>query len=170
MPRDDLRQHIERVETLAQEIEKFVPNGQADVVSFRADLAGLLVVGIAAAYESCVKDTMVAYAYRHHDNFGQFTSNRFSKLSSRIKINDLYSYARDFNPDIGTRFKNRLSAKAERIKVSMGVNIKDRYEQLLSWRHDYAHEGLKNTTIEEAVVCHEYSKRVIYSFNEAFDV
>tara|TARA_Y100001933_G_scaffold240087_1_gene265292 strand:+ start:3842 stop:4042 length:201 start_codon:yes stop_codon:yes gene_type:complete len=49
------------------------------------------------------------------------------------------------------------------------VEIDKAYEQLLLWRHDYAHAGKKNTTIEEAVRTHKEGFPVLLSFTEAFE-
>lgn len=49
-----------------------------------------------------------------------------------------------------------------------GVNIETSYEQILDWRHDFAHARGRNTTIEEAVKTHTSGKRVLYLFDDAF--
>lgn len=150
-------------------MEKFVPIGTKGTDSFRADLAGLLVVTIAACYEDCVKATLVGHAAKRHVDFEEFTERNFSRLSSRIKVNDLHQYAKLFGGAAEGRFKEKLKTKRDQISNRTGVNIEKRYQQILDWRHDYAHAGVKNTTINEALSFHVYGLRVLYCFNEAFD-
>lgn len=168
MPRADLDIHFDRIEKLVIEMEQFVPPAAKGVAGFRADLAGLLVVTIAASYESCVKETLVSYAGRHHVAFANFATNNYKKLNSRIAINDLHGYTGTFDDNVSTRFKALLNDRRKRIDARIGKNIESAYKQMLSWRHDFAHAGIRNTTIEEAVATHRLAKRVLYAFDDAF--
>lgn len=168
MARADLTVHFDRIERLVNEMDAFVPKDYKGVTEFRADLAGLLVVSIAASYESCVKETLVNYASNCHTLFGQFTANNFEKLNSKIAVSDLNRYTKLFDTGINKKFKSNLSRRKERIDKRIGRNIESSYEQILSWRHDFAHAGLRNTTIEEALITHRLAKRVLYAFDEAF--
>jgi hypothetical protein len=169
MPRKSLVPIILRVDQLASEMQRFVPIGTRGADSFRADLAGLLVVAIAASYEDCVKITLVEHAAKRHVDFEEFSERNFSKLSSRIKINDLHSYSKLFGEHTELRFKEFLKRNNSSIKGKTGINIESSYKQLLDWRHDYAHGGIKHTTIDEAMRFHRFGVRVIFSFNKAFD-
>lgn len=168
MLRLDLTPHLDRVRDLAVEIDRHVPISERGSIDFRADLAGLLVVAIAASYEACVKETLVGYASLHSPAFAQFARNNYDKLSSRVSISDLNRYAELFDPQINIRFKQILRRRKERIDGFLGKNIETCYKQILSWRHDFAHAGVRNTTIEEAVATHRYARHVIYSFYDAF--
>lgn len=168
MPRADLDVHFDRIEKLVLEMEQFVPTAAKGVAAFRADLAGLLVVTIAASYESCVKETLISYAGRHHVAFANFATNNYKKLNSRITINDLHGYTGTFDDNVSARFKALLDNRRRRIDVRIGKNIEKAYKQMLSWRHDFAHAGIRNTTIEEAIVTHRLAKRVLYAFDDAF--
>lgn len=169
MSRSDLDVHFGRIELLIQEIVQFVPTNSIGAGTFRADLAGLLVVTMAASYKSCVKDTIIGHAGRHHAAFGSFASNNFRKLNSRISVNDLVSYAKLFDEDIANHFKDMLKDRKKRLSDRVGSNIEKSYEQILSWRHDFAHAGIRNTTIEEAAATHRAAKRVLYCFDSAFE-
>jgi hypothetical protein len=169
MPKSSLRPILERVDQLALEMQKFVPTGTKGADGFRADLAGLLVVSIAAAYEDCVKRTLVEHAAVRHMDFEEFSERNFSTLSSRIRIDDLRKYARLFGGKTDSRFKENLHRKKDPISKRTGVNIETRYSQLLRWRNAYAHGGIKHTTIAEAMIFHRYGVRVIFAFSEAFD-
>jgi hypothetical protein len=157
-----------RIDKLVSEMNAFVPDGTHGSADFRAELAGLLVVAIASTYESCVKDILVSYASSKSPDFEQFVSNQFSKLNSKISEADLYGYTKVFGASIHTKFGMLLTSRKDRINNRIGKNICSHYKQILSWRHDYAHAGIKNTTISEAAEFHLYAKRVLFCFDEAF--
>lgn len=169
MPRPDLDLQFDRIDRLVKEMGQFVPASQIETAEFRADLAGLLVVSIAASYESCVKETLVSYAASHHAAFASFATNNYAKLNSRIAINDLYGYARTFDSGVHRRFGELLTRRKKAIDERIGKNILSSYKQILDWRHDFAHAGVRNTTIEEAMTTHRLAKRVLYVFDEAFN-
>ncbi len=166
--RSDVASILGRVDLLAREINDFVPNDTRSV-QFRADLAGLLVVLMAASYESCVKETLIGYATRHHNQFGNFARNQFRKLNSRISMSDLYSYTSNFDNSVNEKFKQIINDLKNRLLNRVGRDITTAYSQILSWRHDFAHAGVRNTTVEEALMNHRLAKRVLYSFDDAFN-
>jgi hypothetical protein len=169
MPRSELDLQLTRIDLLFAEANAFVPATLQSATAFRADLAGLFVVTIAATYESCVKEILINFASRHHVAFGNYTSQRYAKLNSRINVSDLHLYAKTFGPSVGVNFKAELKRSKDAINGRIGKDIEKSYEQILSWRHDFAHAGKRNTTLEEAAATHTIAKRVLYAFGKAFD-
>ena len=152
-----------------EDIDRFAPSDDLLAIGFRSELAGLLVVSIAATYENCVKETLVSYASTHGSAFEEFVSNHFDRLSSRIRVDNLMFYARTFNQSIRHRFKRLLKERKERVIRFTGQNIEQNYNLVLDWRHDFAHAGNSSTTIEEAFRTHRFAKHIVYSFDEAFN-
>ena len=169
MPRADLDVHFSKIDSLVAEIDGLVPSSTYRAVQFRADLAGLLVVAMAATYESCVKEILYDFANRHHVIFGGFALRNYEKLNSRIQVKDLKQYCKLFDPTIEARFKSDLAGRKSAILGRIGKNLETSYEQILSWRHDFAHAGIRHTTIEEAAFTHRVGKRVLYIFDDAFN-
>jgi len=165
---DELKEHFDRIETLVREMNEHAPPAQRGVADFRADLAGMLVVTIAAMYETCVKTSMVTYAARHGRRFEGFTERNFSKLSSKITHNDLRRYARLFDHSISQRYEQILDRRKQVAVQLAGRNPVKQLDQLLNWRHDFAHAGSRQTTIEEAITTHRFARIVILSFHKAF--
>jgi hypothetical protein len=151
------------------EMRQFVPTDLIEAAQFRADLAGLLVVSMAASYENCVKETLVTYATNRHVAFGNFATNNFSRLNSRISLSDLYGYAKTFDSGVYDRFGLLLDRRKKLIDKRLGKSIVESYSQILNWRNSFAHAGTRNTTIEEAVATHRLAKRVLYTFDRAFN-
>ncbi|WP_152988311.1 HEPN domain-containing protein [Paracoccus sp. MKU1] len=169
MPRVDLDENFRKIDALIAEINALVPaDGRYEGVQLRADLAGLLVVAMAATYETCVKEVMCAHASVRHDAFGQFAQRNYVKLNSRINIHDLKKYCGLFSPIMERSFKDELTSKRKKISDRTGKNIETAYEHILAWRHDFAHAWNRNTTIEEAARTHRLAKRVLYAFDRVF--
>lgn len=168
MARSEILGILQSIENLGLEIENFVPQ-TTSTIGFRADLAGLLVVSIAASYETCVKETINNYAARHHVAFSNYTQNQYSRINSRISLNDLYLYTKTFDNSVHQKFSQLIVSRKSRMNRLFGKDPTQSYKQLLSWRHDFAHAGIRNTTVEEAIATHRIAKYVLYSFNEAFD-
>ncbi|MHA7002703.1 HEPN domain-containing protein [Aeromonas schubertii] len=153
---------------LANAIGHHVPN-TTHTVELRADLAGLLVVSIAASYESCVKEILYNYSSSHNEKFAFFIENNFKKLNSKINISDLNQYAKMFDPAIHAKFEKELKRNRERVQKFSGKDIVGSYSTLLSWRHSFAHSAERKTTIEEALKTHRLAKIVIQTYNKAFN-
>ena len=167
MAKSDLRKILDNVATLGMNIDSFVPLTISSI-EFRADLAGLLVVAMAAAYETCVKETLVGFATRHHVKFGHYAENQYAKLNSRIRLSDLYTYCRTYDQGIHERFGKIVKSRKRRFSELVGRDFSNDYNQILNWRHDFAHERRRNTTVEEALVTHRCAKLMLYSFDDAF--
>ncbi|MUZ72875.1 hypothetical protein GOZ90_09285 [Agrobacterium vitis] len=169
MPRSDLALHFSRIDDLIFEINSLVPDNSYQATQFRADLAGLLVVAIAATYETCVKEILYGYANQQHIAFGEYARRSYEKINSKIKVSDLTNYCKIFDPTIKTRFQERLKSKKTALLERSGIDIARSYQQILDWRHDFAHKANRNTTIEEAAKTHRIGKRIIYIFDDAFN-
>ncbi|MCB1680958.1 MAG: hypothetical protein H6858_04035 [Rhodospirillales bacterium] len=169
MGRPELVPHLERIDILSQEMQKHIPISLKGVSDFRADLAGLLVVTIVASYESCVKETLISYSFKQSSKFSEYVGRRYDKLNSKIAVNDLCRYCNDFEPSARTKFNNNRKKRKDRINNSLGQDIEKKYQQILDWRHDFAHKALRNTTIEEAIEFHRYAKHVLFAFYDSFN-
>lgn len=161
-------EYLSKINTLIHEINKTTPATAVHCLELRAELAGLLVVAIAATYETCIKEILIEHARSKHVEFGGFAKNNFAKINSRIKPNDLKNYCKMFSENMATNFSKSLDKRKKRISTATRTNIEKRYELLLDWRHDYAHAAIKSTTIEEAEKCNRFAKHILYVFEDTF--
>lgn len=164
--RPELQVHLSRVDKLYEEIVRSVPN-DVEFLDFRADLAGLLVVSMASSYENCVKETLYAYGDSHSPAFGLYTRNIYAKLNSRIDLQDLFKYAKLCGPDVSRTFRVEFQKEKDRVYRFTGKSVEAIYGQILDWRHDYAHAGLNNTTVEEAFAHHRFARHVVDVFDKS---
>lgn len=163
-----LAPHLLRIDELYKEINLHVPQEARGTEAFRADLAGMFVVTCVAMYESCVKDALIDYASRRNPRFEHYVSRSFKHLNSRIRINDLQRYTSQFDDAASAGFKRRLNTRKIALSSKTGYDLVKRYDQLLDWRHSFAHSGTRNTTLEEAYQTHRVAKHVIVAFGHAF--
>jgi hypothetical protein len=131
-------------------------------------LASLLNVTICAAYENCVKIVLHNYAAKQSSLFEVYTKNQYKKINSRINTDDLYKYAATFHPSINTIFSRKLKYYKDYYLNRTNEDIVKSYDQILKWRHDFAHTGQRVTTVEEVLKYHKIGKRVILLFSDAF--
>ena len=168
MPHEDMFVHFQRIDSLAKEIEKHVPLSKIGTAEIRADMAGLLVVAIVAMYETCVKETMIAYAGQKSLHLQGFVERTYDKLSSKIETGDLRKYAKTFEPELNEHFGEILRRRKQMADKLTGKNVETQLTTILKWRHQYAHAGIRLTTIEDPIKTHRLAKVVILSFHDAF--
>jgi len=167
MLRSELDLELARIDELIKDMNAVVPaTSEYKYVKLRADLAGLLVVAIAASYENCVKEILYSKAGSHHPAFEAYARRQYARINSRINVADLIRYCDVYDPILKTQFKAKLSSRKGAVLARTGVNIEVMYGQLLDWRHDFAHAGVRSMTLEEATKAHLFGKRVLYAFAE----
>ncbi len=162
----DLQKFLKEAEDLTEKVCDNAPAAGLANDDYRANLAGLLCVFYTATYENCIKECLVRYSYNKHEVFGNFASEHYSKLNSRIKLDDLKGYVGKFSPDLATIFKRRIDDIEIHGVKSSGDSIKSAYANLLTWRHAFAHEGKKACTLDEAANAHKLAKLLILEFEK----
>jgi hypothetical protein len=121
------------------------------------------VVGV-TSYELAVKDIFIEFARLKHKVLEACTRDYFDRLNARIMYRSLHKeYAFHFGIKYQTKFRKKIRDTEKRLLRSQGKSILTCYNNLITWRHQFAHEGiLPNTaTFQEAVDCYEFGKNVI---------
>lgn len=157
------------IDQLVEHANRFAPEGKRGVADFRAELGGVVTVLVASCYENIVKQVLIDYSSRHHIEFGRFTESSFARLNSRIQLRDLHKLCKHGGPSISESFRRRLNDRKVRYRSMSKTEMEKSYERILAWRHDYAHAGIKNTSLVEAVKTHREGFPVLLSFSEAFE-
>lgn len=131
---------------------------------------GFLSVSAVTVYELAVKDIFVSFAKKKHLVFGIFTEELCSRLNGRIKRDDLDDgYIKKFGEKYSKRFKSKVNEKEELFFDSDGVSIKNCYGNIITWRNQFAHEGIipPTATYDEVKKAYEYGKNVIHCLAES---
>lgn len=153
---------FEKIDKLFDELEKVAPESDLKNSSIRNEFSGLMAVSLAANYENCVKSILITYADFFHDKFSHQVERKYNYLNSRIKFENLKEYLSHFDGDI-SYFENKVQKQSLRLKNE----INKTYDQILMWRHSYAHTYNNITSLNAAYKAHRYAKYVLYAFEDA---
>ncbi|HHH0660889.1 MULTISPECIES: hypothetical protein [Enterobacterales] len=154
---------LEKIAIMFDSVEIMLSNEQENsTISMHNEMSGLLSITISAIYENCIKFIMEQYSLHYHEKFNSHVKESYDRLNSRIRIENLKSYisALSGNKD---NFERYISV----INRRYVENIEVKYEQILNYRHKFAHANINDTTIDELKVFFKFSKHVIYAFESA---
>jgi len=154
---DDIIDHLNTI----------VPSLDDDFLKSR--YAGFVAVAAVTVYELAIKEIFNSFSFKKHKVLGCFVNTYFDRINGRIKTNVL---KKDYLPRFGekyvARFKRNLQKKEKEILRNEGVSILSAYNNIIQWRHQFAHEGAIPTTatFEEVVKAYHYGKEVIHCLNK----
>lgn len=126
---------------------------------------GFVSVAAATVYELAIKEIFCSFGQQKHKVLGTFTAKYFDRINGRIKYKALHEeYVALFGEKYVRRFKNSVVAKDKEILRQRGRSILTSYQNIITWRHQFAHEGQVPTyaTYAEAVEAYEIGKEMIH--------
>lgn len=104
--------------------------------------AGFYAVTSAAVLELALKEIVIAFAESNHRLFGEYVAAKYERINGRIGLDDCHKeHLKPFGDQFRRAFKSRLAGVERHFLRSRGVSIKTSYENLLTCRHAFAHEG-----------------------------
>ena len=116
----------------------------------RQKLTGFLVLSGVTAVEVRLKTFLEEFAASHNPIFAVYVRATLEKTNAKVRLNDLYDYATRFGEDVRDNLKERLKRVDELALRRANTSVKASYENLLTWRNNFAHEGSVTCTFEEA--------------------
>ncbi len=125
---------------------------------------GFLAVSAVTVYELAVKDILINFAKNKHAVFGSFTAETCARLNGRIKREHLEDeFIVKFGSKYKTRFKKMVDRQERLFITSHGVSIKNCYSNIITWRNQFAHEGVipAYATYDEVKNSYQHGKTVI---------
>ena len=126
---------------------------------------GFVAVSSVTVYELAIKEIFITFATKKNKILGTFTESFFERINGRIKIRDLRdSYITRFGDKYLSRFTKALEIVEQSSLKTHGVSICSRYGNLITCRHEFAHEGKisTNMTFNEIVESYNSGKEVIH--------
>ena len=126
---------------------------------------GFVSVSAVTVYELAVKEIFITFATKKHKVLGNFTGAYFDRINGRIKIKDIRSeYISKFGSKYEKRFLRIIEHRSDEILSTAKRDIRSAYNNLITWRNDFAHEGKLNITATYAEVIQSYEdgKEVIH--------
>lgn len=113
--------------------------------------AGLFAISSVAVLELALKDVIVGFAKSRDRVFGDYIEARYAQTNARIKLDQIReshlklfgdTYVKNFNANI---------ARAENLALKWyRFSIAQRYSNLITCRHKFAHEGQATCTYGDA--------------------
>lgn len=125
---------------------------------------GFAAVSAVTVYELAIKEIFREFAGKKNKVFGHFVDQHFKRINGRIGLRALRE---DYLPSFGDKyFKNfeKLIILEEAASLrTYGQSIKGSYGNLITWRHEFAHEGRvpTNATFNEVQLSYDRGKKVI---------
>ncbi|WP_374632876.1 HEPN domain-containing protein [Ferrovibrio sp.] len=130
----------------------------------KARYAGFVAVVGVTVYELAIKEIFCEFASKKHKTFGEFATVHFSRLNGRIKMQDLRGeHIKRFGLKYKDRFNKLVEAKDKAILLTGAKPATSCYDNMITWRHEFAHGGRPptNATFEEVCEAYEQGKVVI---------
>ncbi|EDQ34916.1 hypothetical protein HPDFL43_01925 [Hoeflea phototrophica DFL-43] len=126
---------------------------------------GFIAISAVTAYELAIKDIFYDFADKKHTVLGDMTRARFFRLNGKIKLDDLKKeHIKMFGDKYLDRFKRNLE-KAENDYVrAYSKSPKTAYNNVITWRHQFVHEGTMPNTTNYAEIKEQYTagKEVVH--------
>jgi len=125
---------------------------------------GFVSVSAVTVYELALKEIFIEFAQKKHNVFGTYTKSHFDRINGRIKTSQIKD---DYVKKFGIRYLRRYQRKIQETENiflrSHGKSVLSSYNNLITWRNDFAHEGhIPNTvTFSEVVSSYQLGKEVI---------
>jgi hypothetical protein len=126
--------------------------------------AGFVSVAAATVYELAIKEIFCSFGEGKHVVLGTFTRTHFDRINGRIKYKSLHEeHVACFGTKYVRRFKDMVQKREGEIMRQSRVSIVANYNNVILWRHQFAHEGQVPTsaTYGEVVDAYEVGKEVI---------
>jgi hypothetical protein len=125
---------------------------------------GFVSVSAVTVYELAIKDILCNFGNSNHKVLGNFARFHFDRINGRIKYESLCNeYVRRFGEKYRTRFKKNVDLSRRQMLREQGKDIVTSYNNIVLWRHTFAHEGLtpSNATYQDVIDSYELGKSII---------
>ena len=132
---------------------------------------GFVLVSAVTVYELAIKDILFEFSDRKHVILGKFARSKFERMNGRIKLQNLQDdYICVFGEKYLSKFKKKLDQKEKFYLKNNKESIKQSYQNVITWRHSFAHDGkVPNTTnYNEVKLAYNAGKGVMIALDETF--
>jgi hypothetical protein len=105
--------------------------------------SGFLALSSATVLELCVKELLIEHASTISPVFGVFVSKSYERLNGRVRVKALKE---EHLPRYGAHYVahfSKLLSRTDRFNLrSSGRSTSQSYDNVITWRHGFAHEGI----------------------------
>lgn len=164
----DYAQHFQHADEIIEHLTPLVIGAKNPLLE--AKYTGFLTVAAVTTYELAVKSIFISFAQSKHKVLGSFTESHFNRINGRIKIENIRNdYVRKFGDKYLKKFNNNLKKTGSLYLRNNQREITSSYDNLITWRNDFAHEGRirAKSTFAEATRAYNDGKKVIECLAES---
>ncbi len=126
--------------------------------------AGFAAVVSVTVYELAIKEIFVGFGERKHKVLGEFTRSYFNRINGRIAMDTI---KRDYIAKFGDKYVQRFKRKIDEVESNSlrehSISVKTSYGNVITWRNQFAHEGIlpSTATYDEVTRSYQTGKDVI---------
>jgi hypothetical protein len=125
---------------------------------------GFVAVSAVTVFELVVKEEFCSFASQKHNLLGVFTSSYFDKINGKVRVEVLKKeYLKRFGDEFRDEFA-RILRSVVRTQLSLRRrDIERSYENIITWRNEFAHAGKApaNATFDEVCDAYDDGKLVL---------
>lgn len=149
---DDLIQHLDLV--LGSVSDPFI----------ESRYTGFLAISSVTVLELAMKAIFMDFAHAQHPVFGSFCEAHFEKINGRIRYDQITGeYLPRFGEKYLLKFKSAVDAIEMQVLQQKKRSTKQAYANLITWRNDFAHDGIvpANATYTEVKEAYASGKEIM---------
>ena len=161
-------EHFNAADFTIQHISKLLHSKTDSFIESR--YVGFVCVSAVTAYELSIKKILIAFSKNRDSVFGNYIESIYMRLNGKIGINDLKGlHIKRFGDKYVDIFKDRLEKEQEEFLKIFKLSAIDSYNNLLTWRNEFAHTGSLKTyaSLKETVESYNAGKVIIYCLDYA---
>ncbi len=154
--------HFKLADDMIEHLSSIIPTTTDPFILSR--YSGFIVISAVTVYELSLKDIFINFAEKKHNVFGTFAKSHFDRLNGRIKYQMIKDdYISRFGDKYLQRYKRKMKILEDEILRTERKSVINSYNNLVTWRNEFAHEGqMPNTvTFNEVVTSYHLGKKLI---------
>jgi hypothetical protein len=131
---------------------------------------GFISVSAVTVYELAIKEIFCTFADQEHKLLGNFVQSHFKRINGRIRLNEIKA---DYVPRFGKDYVDKFNLKIDNAELAILKNsnrsIKSSYDNIITWRNQFAHDGQVPATVTYQEVIDSYfaGKEIIHCLSKA---
>lgn len=125
---------------------------------------GFLAVSAVTVYELAIKAIFIEFAEKKHKVLKNFTSAYFERINGRIKTSIIKDeYISKYGEKYVKKFDKYIKKKEAEILRIESASILASYGNIITWRNQFAHEGIipSTATYDEVKKAYQFGKHII---------
>lgn len=154
-------EYLNHVDAVMQDIED-------DFIKSR--YLGFVAVSAVTAYELAIKDILYRFSDNKHRALGELARSKFDRLNGQIKLRDIRErHVACFGRKYSDRFDRQVEIAEQKALQNRAGSVKSSYGNLVTWRHNFVHEGEWPTTATYGDLrnAYEHGKELIRCLDRA---